>query len=87
MENEKTIRPDVNAEATEMLDYITDQLERNGGEWDLTDDTGTPVIFDAEKTVYIPDIMLSKDGTPCAVIPLGYFEDDTIFAIVDTISL
>ena len=87
MENEKTIRPDVNAEATEMLDYITDQLERNGGEWDLTDDTGTPVIFDAEKTVYIPDTMLSKDGTPCAVIPLGYFEDDTICAIVDTISL
>ena len=47
MENEKTIRPDVNAEATEMLDYITDQLKQNGGEWDLTDDTGTPVIFDA----------------------------------------
>lgn len=87
MENEKTIRPDVNAETTEMLDYITDQLERNGGEWDLTDDTGTPVIFDAEKDVYIPDIMLSKDGTPCAVIPLGYFEDDTIRAIVDTVSL
>lgn len=87
MENEKTIRPDKNSEAAEMLGYITDRLKRNGGEWDLTDDTGKPVIFDAEKNVYIPDILLSKDSTPCAVIPLGYFEDDTIRAIVDTVSL
>lgn len=87
MENKKTTRPDGNAEVDEMLDYITDQLERNGREWDLTDDTGKPVIFDAEKNVYIPDITLSKDGTPCAVIPLGYFEDDTVRAIVDTVSL
>ena len=48
---------------------------------------GQSVIFDAEKNVYIPDIMLSKDCTPCAVIPLGYFEDDTIHAIVEMISL
>lgn len=87
MENEKTIRPGENAEVSEMLGYITAQLKRNGGEWDLTDDTGKPVIFDAEKYVYIPDIMLSKDGSPCAVIPLGYFEDDTIRAIADTVSL
>ncbi|MCO7112339.1 hypothetical protein NIB75_06555 [Bacteroides uniformis] len=52
-----------------------------------TDDAGKPVIFDTEKNVYIPDIMLSKDCTPCAVIPLGYFEDDTIRAIVEMISL
>ena len=87
MEKERTPRPDENAEAAEMLGYITDQLRRKGGEWDLTDDTGKPVIFDTEKNVYIPDILLSKDGTPCAVIPLGYFEDDTIRAIVDTVSL
>ena len=87
METGKTIKPEKNAEASEMLDYITSRLKLNGEEWDLTDDTGKPVIFDAEKNVYIPDIMLSKDCTPCAVIPLGYFEDDTIHAIVEMISL
>ena len=85
-ETDKTIKPEENAEASEMLGYIKSRLELNGGEWDLTDDTGKPVIFDAEKYVYIPHIMLSKGNTPCAVIPFGYFEDDTIRAIVDTVS-
>lgn len=79
METSKTIKPEENAEASEMLGYIMEQMKHNGGKWDLTDD--------AEKNVYIPDIMLSKDCTPCAVIPLGYFEDDTIRAIVEMISL
>lgn len=87
METGKTIKPEENAEASGMLGYVTDQLRHNGGKWDLTDDTGKPVVFDAEKNVYIPDIMLSKDDTPCAVIPLGYFEDDTIRAIVEMVSL
>lgn len=26
-------------------------------------------------------------NTPCAVIPLGYFDDDTIHAIVEIVSL
>ena len=75
METSKTIKPEENAEASEMLGYIMGQLKHNGGKWDLTDDAGKP------------DIMLSKDCTPCAVIPLGYFEDDTIRAIVEMISL
>lgn len=87
METGKTIKPEKNAEASEMLDYITSRLKLNGEEWDLTDDTGKPVIFDADKNVYIPDIRLSKDNIPCAVIPLGYFENDTIRAVVDTVSL
>lgn len=87
MEISKTIKPEENAEVSEMLDYVMGQLKHNGGKWDLTDDTGKPVIFDVEKNVYIPDIMLSKDCIPCAVIPLGYFEDDTIRAIVEIISL
>ena len=87
METSKTIKPEENAEASEMLDYVMGQVKRNGGKWDLTDDTGKPVIFDAEKNVYIPDIILSKDDTPCAVIPLGYFEDDTLRAIVEMVSL
>lgn len=87
METSKTIKPEENAEVSEMLGYVMGQLKHNGGKWDLTDDTGKPVIFDAEKNVYIPDIMLSKDCIPCAVIPLGYFEDDTILAIVEMISL
>ena len=87
MEISKTIKPEENAEVSEMLGYVMGQLKHNGGKWDLTDDAGKPVIFDAEKNVYIPDIMLSKDCIPCAVIPLGYFEDDTISAIVEIISL
>lgn len=87
METSKTIKPEENAEASEMLGYIMGQLKHNGGKWDLTDDAGKPVIFDAEKNMYIPDIMLSKDCTPCAVIPQGYFEDDTIHVIVEMISL
>lgn len=87
METSKTIKPEENAEVSEMLGYVMGQLKHNGGKWNLTDDTGKPVIFDAEKNVYIPDIMLSKDCIPCAVIPLGYFEDDTILAIVEMISL
>lgn len=87
METSKTIKPEENAEVSEMLGYVMGQLKHNGGKWDLTDDTGKPVIFDAEKNVYIPDIMLSKDCIPCAVIPLEYFEDDTIRAILEMISL
>lgn len=61
MEISKTIKPEENAEVSEMLGYVMGQLKHNGGKWDLTDDAGKPVIFDAEKNVYIPDIMLSKD--------------------------
>lgn len=84
---EKIELPDESAETSEKLRYIADQLKLNHDEWDLTNDEGKASVFDAEKEVYIPDIMLSKDNTPCAIIPLGYFEDDTIQAIVDIVSL
>lgn len=80
-------KPDTNAEISESLGYLTEQLCRNGGGWDLTNDEGKTTVFDAEKQVYISDLILSKDNTPCAVIPLGYFENDTIRAIVKIISL
>jgi PP-loop superfamily ATP-utilizing enzyme len=53
MEISKTIKPEENAEVSEMLGYVMGQLKHNGGKWDLTDDAGKPVIFDAEKNVYM----------------------------------
>lgn len=78
---------DNSAEILEMLQYISNQLKLNEDELDLTNDEGKATVFDSEKEVYISDIMLSKDNIPCAVIPLGYFADDTIQAIVDILSL
>lgn len=66
-------------EISEVLLDIADDLGRNGDQpWDLTDDCGEPTVFDARSGLYINDIMLDKDGNPCTLIPLGYFEDDTI---------
>lgn len=71
-----------NKEISEVLHGITELLKRNNGdEWDLTDDSGNATIFDARTEIYITDVILSKDGTPCAIVPLGHFEDDTIRAI------
>lgn len=80
-------KPDANAEISELLLYLEDRLNLNQREWDLTNDEGKATVFDSEKQVYIPDLILSKDNTPCAVIPLGYFDDDTIHAIVEIVSL
>lgn len=60
------------------LDEVSDKLKRNGNSWDLTNDEGVPFITDYEKNLPIPDLLLNKDGTPCAVIPLSYFSDDLI---------
>lgn len=66
-------------EISEVLLDIADNLKRNGDQpWDLTNDSGEPTVFDARSELYINDITLDKDGNPCALIPLGYFEDDTI---------
>lgn len=63
------------------LNEISDKLKKNAGDWDLTNDDGVPFIIDHEKNLLIPDLLLNKDGTPCAVIPLSYFSDDTILWI------
>lgn len=80
-------KPREEAEVSEMLRYLTEQLRLNQGAWDLTNDEGKATVFDARREIYISDIILSKDHTPCAVIPLIYFENDTIQAIVDIVSL
>lgn len=84
---EHSEKPEPNAEMPKMLGYLTEQLRINGGGWDLTNDEGKATVFDSEKQVYIPDLILSKDNTPCAVIPLKYFDADTIHAIVEIVSL
>lgn len=71
-----------NKEISEVLLDITEQLKRNNGdEWDLTDDSGKAIVFDTKLGIFIPDVILSKDGTPCAIIPLEHLEEDTIRAI------
>lgn len=65
-------------EITEMLCGIRGELTKDGGKWDLTDDNGEPIVYDAEKGVNIPDLTLNKDNEVCAVIPLGYFSDETV---------
>lgn len=72
-------------EGVEMLQEIREQLTKNGGEWDLTDDNGEPIVYDNEKDVNIPDIMLKDGKEVCAVIPLGYFDDETIERIYNLI--
>lgn len=65
-ETDKTIKPEENAEASEMLGYIKSRLKLNGGEWDLTDDTGKPVIFDAEKYGFIAGDASENEIIVCA---------------------
>nr|WP_195461790.1 hypothetical protein [Alistipes sp. D31t1_170403_E11] len=66
-------------EISAVLLDIADKLKRNDGKpWDLTNDCGDPTVFDAGSGLYIRDVVLDKDNRPCALIPLGYFEDDTI---------
>lgn len=72
-------------EGVEMLQEIREQLAKNGGEWDLTDDNGEPTVYDNEKDVNIPDITLKNDKEVCAIIPLGYFCDETIERIYNIV--
>lgn len=70
-----------------LLDIATDLKRNNGQPWDLTNDSGEPTVFDVRSELYIRDIVLDKDNNPCALIPLGYFEDDTIRAIAQITSM
>ncbi|WP_416998969.1 hypothetical protein [Alistipes indistinctus] len=71
-------------EISEVLLDIAADLKRNNGEpWDLTNDSGEPTVFDTRSELYIRDIVLDKDNNPCALIPLGHFEDDTIRDIAE----
>lgn len=72
-------------EGVQMLQEMREQLAQNGGKWDLTDDNGEPIVYDFEKDVYIPDIMLKDAKEVCAIIPLGYFCDETIERIYNLI--
>lgn len=65
-------------ESVEMLQELREELARNEGKWDLTDDCGNPVVYDCEKDVYIPELALMDGKTVCAVIPLGDFGEETI---------
>lgn len=75
-------------EISEVLLDIADDLKKNNGEsWDLTNDSGDPTVFDARSELPIRDIVLDNAGDPCALIPLGFLEDDTIRAIAQITSM
>jgi len=72
-------------EGVEMLQEMRVQLAKNDGKCDLTDDNGEPIVYDFEKDVYIPDIMLKDGKEVCAIVPLGYFCDETIEQIYNIV--
>ncbi len=57
---------------------IEESLKRQGGAKELVGDKGEPMVYDDEKLLLIPELILDKKGTVCAVIPLGYFSNETI---------
>lgn len=72
-------------EGVEMIQKIREQLVKNEGKWDLTNDNGEAIVYDSEKDVNIPDLILKDDKEICAVIPLGYFCDETIERIYNIV--
>lgn len=72
-------------EGVEMLQEMRVQLAKNDGKCDLTDDNGEPIVYDFEKDVYIPDIMLKDGKEVCVIVPLGYFCDETIEQIYNIV--
>lgn len=73
-------------EISEVLLDIADDLKSNSGQpWSLANECGEPTVFDTQSELYIKDIVLDKDNYPCALIPLGYFEDETIREIAKII--
>lgn len=71
-------------EISEVLLDIVDDLKRNNCQsCDLTNDYGEPTVYDSRSELFIRDIVLDKDNNPCALIPLGHFEDETIRDIAE----
>lgn len=62
----------------EELLIIEANLRENEGKIRLTDEKGEPIVYDQEKSLFITDVVIQKDGTVCAVVPLGYFSNETI---------
>lgn len=71
-------------EKRENLLRIKEKILKNRGVWDLTDNNGEPIVFDENMDILISDLIINKDDTPCALIPLGYFEEDTLRKILET---
>ena len=76
------IKEDDGCQKTEMsgaLIEIVDNLKKNGGKWDFTDDSGFPMVFGhIDDTLYIGDVILSPDNIPCVLIPLGHLPNEII---------
>lgn len=62
----------------EELESIKESIQRQSGSVKLTDEKGEPMVYDEEKNLFITDLMIDKEGTVCALVPLGHFNDNTI---------
>ena len=73
-----------NKEISELLLDIADKIRNAGGSCELVDSKGNNCIYDREKCVPISQLILDKEGDPAAVIPLGYFSDDMIEKVIES---
>ncbi|RHH14423.1 hypothetical protein DW228_06375 [Bacteroides fragilis] len=70
----------------EELESIKGSMQRQNGSVKLTDEKGEPMVYDEEKSLFITDLVIDKEGTVCALVPLGHFSDDTIQYIEKLVS-
>lgn len=62
----------------EILQKIRRELIKSGGTLDLTDEFNEAVIYDDQREVFIPSLILKNNIEVCALIPLSDFDDKTI---------
>lgn len=83
IERSRNIELKMDMEVTEVLDQIKENVKKNKNEWDLTNDDGEPIIYCFEKNIHISDLTINKDGEVCALVPLGYFAEETLLNILE----
>ncbi len=63
---------------------IHENIRKNGGSWDLTDDEGNTIVYDRYRSIEIRDLALNGDNKPGVLVPLSYFNEEILRAILKT---
>lgn len=72
-------------DTSKIIEQIKEHVEKNQGQWDLTNDDGNPIVFCYKKNVHIPDLAINKDGKVCALVPLSQFSEEALLNILEMI--